>query len=313
MDNIISRVSRELIKQELNNNTFVRRTNNGNKEIFILDFHNSPNTLQEIGRLREITFREAGGGTGKPLDIDEYDTSETPFKQLIVWYPIEEEIVGGYRFLEGYNILKSGFEKPKTPTAHLFNLSDQFKRDYFPFTFELGRSFVQPLYQPNINLRKGMYSLDNLWDGLGELIVEQPDMRYFFGKVTMYPDFNPVACDLIHHFLSLYFKDQEQLVYPTEVLNFKTDKANFADTFSGNDYPADFKILIQSVRNFKENIPPLMNAYMNLTKSMKYFGASVNTRFGNVEESGILIQISDIYEAKKERHINHINKTRISI
>ena len=205
MVDIISKIDRSLIKKELNNNTFARRTNNGNKEIFIIDYHNAPNTVQEIGRLREIGFRDAGGGTGKEIDIDEYDTADIPFKQLIVWDPSQDEIVGGYRFLEGYEILKSGFENPKTPTSHLFTLSDTFKKDYLPYTFELGRSFVQPLYQPNYNLRKGIYSLDNLWDGLGMLVVQQPKMKYYFGKITMYPKFNAKARDLIHYFLELYF------------------------------------------------------------------------------------------------------------
>lgn len=311
MVEIISKVDRSIIKNELNDNTFARRTNNGNKEIFIIDNHNAPNTVQEIGRLRELSFRDAGGGTGKPLDIDEYDIAETPFKQLIVWDPAEEEIVGGYRFLEGYEILKSGFDNPKTPTSHLFALSDEFKRDYFPYTFELGRSFVQPLYQPNYNLRKGLYSLDNLWDGLGMLVVQQPQMNYYFGKITMYPEFNARARDLIHYFLEHYFGDKDKLVYPITELKYKTDISDFSSILAGNDYLADFKILNQNVRQLGENIPALVNAYMNLSKTMKYFRTSVNDRFGDVEETGILINISDIHEAKKERHLNHIIEERI--
>jgi hypothetical protein len=226
---------------------------------------------------------------------------------------LHEEIVGGYRFLEGYEILKSSFENPDTPTTHLFGMRDNFKTSYLPYTFELGRSFVQPLYQPNYNLRKGLYSLDNLWDGLGELVVQQPDMKYFFGKITMYPDFDAKARDLIHYFLNLYFGDADNIVFPHQEMGYKTDITEFDGIFDGKNYLEDYKLLNHSVRNFGENIPPLVNAYMNLSHTMKYFGTAINDEFGFVEESGILIHISDIYEAKKERHIRHINRERISL
>ncbi len=311
MEGIIERIDRDLISKELNDSTFVRRTNNGNKEIYIIDNISAPNTLLEIGRLREISFREAGGGSGKNCDIDSYDTSDKPFKQLLVWDPECKEIVGGYRFLEGSVILESGFDTPDTPTAHLFNLSDKFKKDYFHKTIELGRSFVQPLYQPNYNLRKGIYSLDNLWDGLGELVVEQPNVEYFFGKITMYPNFNPKARDIIHYFLNLYFGDSDNLVTPIVNLDYKTDIKDIMPIFKGEDYIEDYKILNHSVRKFGENIPPLVNAYMNLSPSMKFFGTSINERFGNVEESGILITIKDIYDSKIERHVKNISRERI--
>lgn len=311
MVDIIERIDRNLILNELNDKTFVRRTNNGNKEIFIFDHILAPNTLREIGRLREVSFRDAGGGSGKDCDVDEYDLSEKPFKQLIVWDPDCQEIVGGYRFLEGSIILESDFENPDTPTAHLFSLSEDFRKNYFPKTFELGRSFVQPLYQPNYNLRKGIYSLDNLWDGLGELVVEQPDMEYFFGKITMYPNFNSKARDLIHYFLNLHFGDKDGLVVPIKSLNYKTDISDIKDVFKGENYIEDYKILNHSVRKFGENIPPLVNAYMNLSPSMKFFGTSINERFGNVEESGILIKISDIYDSKIDRHVKNISRERV--
>jgi hypothetical protein len=308
---IIAPINKALIRAELNDSTFVRRTNNGKKEIFIISHFNAPNTIQEIGRLREISFRDAGGGSGKSVDLDEHDLSDIPFKQLIVWDPSHEEIVGGYRFLEGYEILRNASSKLDTPTAHLFDFGQKFIQDYLPQTFELGRSFVQPNYQPNYNVRKGLYSLDNLWDGLGYLIVSQPSMEYFFGKITMYPNFNAKARDMIHYFLDLHFGDHEKLVFPSEPLLYKTDIDDIKPIFKGIDYLEDYKILNQQVRKFGENIPPLVNAYMNLSPGMKYFGTSINHDFGAVEESGILIKISDIYEAKKARHIYNISEKRI--
>ena len=97
---IIPKVSRDLIKKELSNGNFVRDTNKGDNEIYIINYHSAPNTMREIGRLREITFASAGGGTGNPLDIDELDTCELNYDQLIVWSPGDEEILGGYRFFD---------------------------------------------------------------------------------------------------------------------------------------------------------------------------------------------------------------------
>jgi hypothetical protein len=307
---IIAAVDRKLIKAELEQGLFMRRTNNGNKEIYIFDHRSAPNCVREIGRLREITFRNAGGGTGNEIDTDLYDHADIPFKQLAVWDPEAEEFVGGYRYLEGHEILKT--HPIDTPTLHLFDFTEQFKKEYLPTTFELGRSFVQPHYQPNYDLRKGLYSLDNLWDGLGELIVKHPEMEYFFGKITMYPSFNARARDFIHYFLQLYFGEKENTVIPRIPITYKTDLKGIPELFSGKDYLADYKIMNQQVRSLGENIPPLVNAYMNLSATMKYYGTSLNPDFGNVEESGILITIADIYEAKKERHIQNIIRERVN-
>jgi len=311
MKDIIPELDRNLLMQELNDDTFIRRTNNGNKEIFVVTNQNAPNVIQEIGRLREITFREAGGGTGKEIDIDEYDVEENPFKQLVVWDPEHKEIVGGYRFKEGREILKTSDGIPNTPTSHLFCLCDDFVKDYLPVTIELGRSFVQPNYQPNYNLRKGLYSLDNLWDGLGCLTVDYPYVEHFFGKITMYPSFNPEARDFILYFLNIYFKDTKGLIEAKYPISYQFEESHLKAIFVGGDYIQDYKTLNHKVRSLGENIPPMVNSYMNLSPTMKTFGTSVNERFGDVEETGILIRIKDIYPAKTDRHIHNIIRERI--
>jgi hypothetical protein len=192
MKRIIDPVSPDILVAELTQDKFLRKTNNGNREIYILTHHNSPNIMREIGRLREISFREAGGGTGEEIDIDEFDTAEVPYKQLIVWNPADSEIVGGYRFINGKDI-KVDENGVHCATGHLFDFTQKFITDYLPYTIELGRSFVQPFYQPTYNIKRGMYSLDNLWDGLGAIIVDNPDTKYFFGKITMYPSFNAIG------------------------------------------------------------------------------------------------------------------------
>lgn len=308
MKPIIEPVSKELLCSELTAERFVRKTNNGDNEIYIITHHDSPNVMREIGRLREVTFRAAGGGTGLEIDIDEYDiVDNAPYKQLIVWNPAEKEIVGGYRYIKCKDAFWSD-GKIHLATTELFHFSEKFIKDYLPYTLELGRSFVQPKFQPSVDNRKGLFSLDNLWDGLGAITVDNPDVKYFFGKVTMYLDYNQRARDLILSFMNYYFPDKEELVRPHQSLPIYSDVSEFLNSLKGLDYKEGHRLLNQQVRALGENIPPLVNAYMNLSPSMKTFGTSLNDHFGEVEETGILVTFNDIYDSKKERHIATYNK-----
>jgi hypothetical protein len=309
MQSIITPISKKILLSELNKDRFVRFSNNGHKEIYIITHHDSPNVMREIGRLREIAFRAAGGGTGEEMDIDEFDIADAPYKQLIVWNPQDQEIVGGYRYIKCKD---APFENGtvKLATTELFSFSKKFIAEYVPYTVELGRSFVQPQYQPSVNNRRGLFSLDNLWDGLGAIIVDNPDVKHFYGKVTMYPDFNAEARDMIHFFMNLYFPDKDELVRPIHPLLYKTDVSAFRGIFSGDNYKDDHTLLTRHVRALGEHIPPLVNAYMNLSLTMKNFGTSVNDHFGEVEETGILVSIADIYDTKKERHISSYLKEK---
>lgn len=308
MLDIIPAIPRELIEKELNENTFLRKSNFGNKELYSVSFHDSPNTMKEIGRLREITFRNAGGGTGKEADIDGYDTSETPYQQLIVWDPEEREILGGYRYILCKNASFDETGKPKLATTGLLKFSDKFIKNYLPNTIELGRSFVRSDYQSTSDGRKNLFVLDNLWDGLGALIVDNPDIEYLFGKVTMYLSYNKQARDLILYFLKIFFPDTEDLIKPYNPLPFYSKEDDLKAVFTGSSYIENYKILSAKVREYGENIPPLINSYMGLTSTMMTFGTSLNTTFGEVEETGILVRIKDMLPSKTERHIESYKK-----
>jgi hypothetical protein len=303
METIIPPVDIRLLEQELTPDRFVKNTRTGNNQIFIVSYYNAPNVMTEIGRLRELTFRTAGGGTGKSADIDEFDLMENPFQQLLVWNPREKEIIGGYRFIFGSDSPPDENFQVNTPTAELFHFSEEFSIHYWPWTIELGRSYVQPAYQPLTDMRKGMFSLDNIWDGLGAIIQLNPQMEHFFGKITMYTSFDRFARDLILFFLNKYFPDRKRLVSPIIPLPFWHPVEALSKVFTGSSYDEDYKILNQEVRKYSENIPPLVNAYMNLSSTMKTFGTANNPGFGSVEETGIMITISDIYDYKKERHL----------
>lgn len=304
MEPIIEPVETHLLLEELNEHKFVRNTNNGKRQIFVFTAHDSPNLMKEVGRLREITFRDAGGGTGKHVDIDELDTDDSPFQQLIVWDPYDKSIVGGYRFIHGKDIPCNDKGCFNSGTGELFAFTPRFIRDFLPESIELGRSFVQPNYQPTFNLRKGMYSLDNLWDGLGAMIIDNPDIKYFFGKMTMYPSYNRTARDLILYFLHKFFPDNLHLMSPFEAIEPETPDDFLSSLFTSPTFEENYKILVQTIRKYHETVPPLVNAYMSLSPTMMTFGTAINHKFGEVEETGILIYIEDIYPRKKDRHLS---------
>ena len=306
LQDIIEPVSRDLIEQELNEERFIRDTNKAGNKIYVVNHHNSPNTMQEIGRLREVSFRAAGGGTGLSVDIDEADTSERCYEQLIVYSPEDREIVGGYRFITG--------ERAKDPetgdfdlsTAHYFDFSDRMKSEYLPYSIELGRSWVQPNYQPSVNPRKGVFALMNIWDGLGSLVINYPEIKYLFGKVTMYTHYDKEARDILLSFMSHFFPNRPDLCAPKEELNAPYDSSLFDKLFDKElSYEDGFKLLNKLLKERGEYIPPLINIYMGLSETMITFGTAQNPDFGDVEETGILVTIADIHQSVKDRHIHY--------
>ena len=294
MEEIIEPISKELLKAELTEEKRLRMTNKSHNQIYIITAQDSPNIMKEIGRLREIAFRAAGGGTGKPLDIDEYDIMENPYKQLIVWNPEAEEILGGYRYLLGTDVRYDEKGAPILATAHMFNFSEKFLKEYLPTTIELGRSFVTVEYQSTRAGSKGLFALDNLWDGLGALTVVMPNVKYFFGKVTMYPSYHRQGRDMILYFLKKHFGDKENLITPMKPLEMEAKEEDLAALFCKNTFKEDYKILNCEIRKLGYNIPPLVNAYMSLSPTMRMFGTAINYGFGDVEETGILIAVDEI-------------------
>lgn len=301
---IIQPIDKQILRSELTPDKQLRLTNKSHNEIYVITAHNAPNVMKEIGRLREIAFREAGGGTGKAADIDEFDTCPNCYKQLIVWNPDEEEIIGGYRYLLGTDWEYDDHGQPKLATSHMFHFSERFLKEYAPYTVELGRSFVSLPYQSSRMGAKSLFALDNLWDGLGALTVIRPNVRYYFGKMTMYPSYIRKGRDMILYFLKKYFDDKESLIIPMKPLELETDATELEALFCGDSFKEDYRILNGEIRKLGYNIPPLVNAYMGLSPTMKLFGTAINYGFGDVEETGILIAVDEILEDKRKRHID---------
>ena len=309
MKDIIAPVPKELLKAELTEDKLLRFTHRSDNEIYIVTAAEAPNVMREIGRLREIAFRAAGGGTGKEMDIDEFDTMEVPYKQLIVWNPENNDIIGGYRYIFGKDVRFDENGEPIIATAHgMFRFSEKFLKEVLPYTVELGRAFVSLEYQSTRMGSKSLFALDNLWDGLGALTVVLPDCKYFYGKVTMYPSYLTKARDMILYFLKKHFPDNEGLVTPVNPLQLETEESELAQIFTEETFKEDYRILKQEVRKFGLAIPPMVNAYMGLSPTMKIFGTAVNYDFGNVEETGIFIAVNEIIEEKYVRYIESFAK-----
>lgn len=305
MQQIIDPIDTALLLEELNSKaTFLRHSRKGGTDLYVFKAQECPNLMQEVGRLREIAFREAGGGTGLACDIDAFDTMDKPYWQLIVWHPEDKQILGGYRYIYGPDIAIDANGQPVLATSHMFHFSPLFVEQYLPHMLELGRSFVVVDHQSSRSGAKGLFTLDNLWDGLGALAVALPNCLYFFGKFTMYPSYPAEGRNMILYFLDKHFPDRDNLVRPFHPLQTNTDVEKMQKIFIYDEFKEDYRILNSEVRKFGFNIPPLVNAYMCLSPTMKTFGTAINDEFGDVEESGILITIADIWADKHDRYID---------
>jgi len=308
MEPIVERLPIDQIISELTKERLLRKTNNANNEVYVFDNTDSHVLMQEVGRVREITFRHAGGGTGHAIDIDDFDIAkDDPQKQLIVWDPEHREIIGGFRFYFHPKGCRCCDIK-KLASSDYFAFSPKFLKKYYPHLMELGRSFVHPDYQSKAMGRKSLFALDNLWDGLGAIFIENHHIKYLFGKVTMYPHFNQKARNMILYFLKKHFDDPDRLVYPVSPAEIDLHEEDMKILFTGRSYKDNYRILSSEVRKLGETIPPLINAYMNLSPTMRTFGTFINHKFGNVEETGIMITLRDIYVEKINRHLSSYKK-----
>ena len=305
MKPIIEPVDRSLLKAELNEERLLRTTNRAANELYIVG-PEAVNVIREIGRLREIAFRNDGGGTGEPLDIDKFDTDPSyGYKQLILWNPETEEIIGGYRFCLCDEAVFDRFGQPILTSTHMFEFSQKYLKEQFSKTLELGRSFISLEYQSSKAGAKGLYALDNLFDGIGALgILYKDRVKYFFGKMTIYPSYPEEARDMVLYFLGKYFrKGSKRVRLRKGIKEVKvSNPRQYASLVKGNNDKEDYKTLKAEILKLGVTIPPLVNTYMNLSPTMVYYGTGINDEFGNVLDSGIMITFDEMYPEKRERH-----------
>lgn len=309
---IIDPVDLDLIKAELTPDKKLGDTNKGGNELYVITWKDAPNTLREIGRLRELTYREAGASSGNEIDLDEYDLMENPYRQLIVWDPDAQAIIGGYRFIIGPDVVMKEDGQPKITSSHLYRFSDEFIKDYLPHVMELGRSFVTPEYQSSKAGTKSIFTMDNLWDGIASVILEHPNIIYLIGKMTIYPAYNKGARNLIIHFLNKHFNDPDELVRPFKPIEVADNPDLMNLILNEEDLKKDYRLLKDAVRRLGTNIPPLVNSYINTSSSMKMLGSTINDELGDAIETGIMICFNEMYNDKVERHMEAFIQNRLS-
>lgn len=308
MKPIIEPVDRNLLESELSGDCFLRETNRAGNQLFIVG-PEAVNVLREIGRLREIAFRDGGGGTGEPLDLDKFDTNPAyGYQQLVLWDPDAREIIGGYRFCLCDDAVYDKNGQPILTSSHMFEFTKKFIKDYLPYTMELGRSFVSLEYQSSKAGAKSLYALDNLFDGIAAIgILYQNKIKYFFGKATIYREYPTEAREMIMCFMKKYFGKGRRLIHIRKEV--KVEKPErYLRLFKGLEFKDAYRVLKTEVMKYGVSIPPLVNTYMNLSPSMIFFGTGINDEFGDIYDSGILVTFEDLYPEKRQRHADSFMK-----
>jgi len=293
--NIILPVNRKKIKKELQLAKILGSTIDG-KKILLTDFAGSPEVVKEIARLRELTFRKVGEGTGKKLDIDEYDKH---YKHLVLWDEDELEIVGAYRIGICGEILKS-YGTQGLYTSSLFNFSGEFVKKYLPDAIELGRSFIQKKYW-NTN------ALDYLWQGIGAFLKFNSNTKYMIGPVSISNHYPDEAKQMLIYFYKKWFDNPNNLVKAKSP--FTISSKNLVECISllnSNERKEDFRKLKVLIKNYGFTVPPLYKHYTDLCEpgGVQFLDFGIDKDFENCIDGFIVVEIDKIKEAKKSRYIS---------
>ena len=308
LEEIIKPLSKEILINELKLAFFLRPTRIGNNEVYIFSAQECPNLMNEVGRLRELTFRDAGAGFGKKVDIDQYDTDGYTCKQLIVWDPINKEIIGGYRFNIFNDLKHKKLKDIPLLNKSLYNVSNNFISDYIPYLVELSRAFIQPMYQPKNVGKKAAFSLDNIWDGLGALVVKYPFLKYYFGRLTFFSNYNTTVRDSIFYFFDKHLKGDVSLLKAKEPVSAMTPNSYIKKRINSSDEKEDFKSLQIIAKDHNTIIPPLMKSYYNASNSLKVFEPVFDSYFGSSYAAAIIVTIKDIFPSFVKRYIDPYKK-----
>jgi hypothetical protein len=310
MEKILDPISREKLITELKFCKFIKHTFRRGNEIYSFVSTDAPLLMVEVGRLREEAFRSINCGTGNTVDLDDCDVGIEAYRQLIVWNPRDREIVGGYRYAVGAMYLH---QSECLSMSHYFRYSQKFKTNYLPHSIELGRAWVNSAYRSTTSDSNSIFALDNLWEGIGAVIAENRNVRYLYGKITIPEDYNSTARILLTWFMDHYFKGKINLMSPRKPILSPRVLAIAGNKVTGTNQDADYKIITHYIKSLDVVVPPLVSAYLRLAKRITTFGTTANPELGNAFETGILIDIKDIYPEKHAWYINPIQKKRLEL
>lgn len=264
-------------------------------EVYALAGEEAPRTMREIGRIREREFRAVGAGRDVETDLDDLDFGLGAYRQLIAWDPEQRELVGAYRYL----LCADASGDPslaRMRTARLFDFSPAFVRDYLPYAVELGRSVV------NREAKRAIMGLYTVWSGLGALMKEYADLRYFFGNFSVYSSYPRRARELLLRFLELNYGERIGLLRPKAGLEWEYERAG-AFPFVG-DKSADHSALVAEFSALGQSVPPILLSYLGATDDLRYLGTARDADFGGALECAILVPFATVNEKARSRFID---------
>lgn len=285
---------RRVLRRELKQSKLLGETKDG-KQIYLFDAFKGSTVMKELGRLREISFRRVGEGSGEKRDIDQYDQY---YRHIILWDEEELEVVGAYRIAEAYKLVQAQGLKALY-CSQLFSISPTLA-EKMTQGIELGRSFVQPKYW-------GKRALDYLWFGIGAYLRHHPDVRYLFGPVSLSNSYPAAAKDMIVHYYRHYHGDTDHLAQANAPYLLTAERQQeMYNLFAGNDLTADFQQLKEQLDHFGVTVPTLFKQYTELCEigGIRFMDFSVDANFGYCIDAFILVDLTLIKVRKKERYIH---------
>jgi 1-acyl-sn-glycerol-3-phosphate acyltransferase len=294
MKSIAHPESRQDIKKELKEMRLLGETVD-HKKIYLYEYSEGSIILKELGRLREITFRKVGEGSGKRRDHDEYDIY---YQHIILWDDEDLEIVGSYRIANSNKVMELlGIEGFYTST--IFDFKEKFM-PYFEDSIELGRSFVQPKYW-------GSRALDYLWYGIGAYLKEHENIKYMFGAVSLSSLYSKEAQNMILYFYERHFGGYSELAESrNRYLLSNKEKKEFDEVFTGSNYRENFRTLKTNLQHYNATVPTLFKQYTELCEDggVKFLDFGIDPDFGDCMDGLILVDVDKIKPSKRDRYIN---------
>ncbi|BDF93606.1 MULTISPECIES: GNAT family N-acyltransferase [Pseudoalteromonas] len=269
-------------------------TTHDGMQIYLYQYQGSSPIFRELGRLREISFRTVGEGSGKRRDIDKYDMD---YQHLVLWDSSQLELVGAYRLACAQEIINKHGRKGLY-TDSLFSYSDEMT-PYFEAGIELGRSFVQPKYW-------GRKSLDYLWYGIGAFVKNYPQYRYLYGAVSVSNALPEQAKALLVHYYQHYYGAKQQIATPNNEFKLTEQQLKQCQTlFSGDDVKEDFVELKHILANIGAQVPTLFKQYTELCEpgGVQFLSFSVDPEFNNCIDGLVLVDLEKVKEGKAKRYL----------
>lgn len=289
-EEIAKATDKSIIENEIKNIQNQKIVNQQNFEIYYAEASSIPNIINEIGRLREITFRQVGEGTNKALDLDEYDLY---YNHLFLWDSEEKQIAGAYRVGKGAEIY-SRYGKKGFYTSSLFNFDPKFHA-VLKQTMELGRSFVLKEYQQK------RLPLFLLWKGIMFFILSNPEYRYLLGPVSISNNYSKVSKSIIVSFIqkNFYDKNLAGLVKPKK--RFKPDFKNLdSEPLLENSKDDVRKIdkILQDMEPERFSMPVLLKKYIK--ENAKIICFNIDPKFNNALDGLMILDLNEVKDETKE-------------